>query len=170
MATTSRSRTSRTSRSKVKAKDVKTTGGVIIGSTAEEKPKERNIGADVITLRVSLRNGYRMDDIPDGKGSTKIVCLPGLDDALRGQRQGILTPDGNAIFFQIKRADWEAIKAIHGGERMFKGWHGFPPCVAEVDGDSAQKGAYDDEIKATRTGLDATDPAEVQVTEAKKED
>ena len=166
MATSTRTR-SRSSRSK--AKDIKVTGGVVIGSTAEEKPKDRNIGADVVTLRVSLRHGYRMDDIPDGNG-TKIVCLPGLDDALRGERQGILTPDGNAIFFQLKRADWEAIKAIHGGERMFKSWKGLPPCVAEVDGDSAQKGAYDDEIAATKTGLDATDPADVQVTEAKKED
>jgi hypothetical protein len=157
-----------TARSRKKTTAKTDVGGVVIGSTAEEQKKESYSGADVVTLRVSLRNGYAMDDIPNGNGGTKVVVLPGLDDALRGKRQGILTPDGNAVFFQLKRADWDAIKAIHGQERMFKGWKGFPPCVAEVDADSAKAGAYNDEIKATKTGLDATNPADVDVTEAKK--
>jgi len=148
----------------------KKTIGSVVGSTTESTGAETLTGANVVTLRVSLRHPHKFDDIPSADG-TKTVILPALDDALKGKSQGILTPDGNAIFFQLPREDWEAIKKMHGKEQMFHSWHGFPPVVAEVESVTAAKsGAYKDDIEATVTGLAPQDPLKVGVVEAKAED
>lgn len=140
----------------------------IVGSTTDTNSNDAISGADVVTLRVSLRRGYAIDDVPDGAGSTKTVVLPGLDANLRGAKQGILTPDGNAVFIQLPRVDWEFIKQVHGKERMFNSYQGKPACVAEVKSLSAAKsGAYNDEIKETATGYAPKDPAKLGVHEAK---
>lgn len=145
--------------------------GQVVGSTAEPRGADAARGADVVTLRVSLRQPHRIDDIPDGQGGFRSVTLPSLDGALRGKAGGILTPEGNAVFFQLPRADWEAIKASHGQERMFNPWQGHPACVAEVESvEAAQHGAIADEIAATVTGRGPQDPAAMGVTEAKKGD
>ena len=152
-------------RTKKVVKKEETTGSVV-GSTLE-KPEEKELaGADVVYPRVSLRSPVRFDDIPDGKGGTKSITLPGLDDELKGQRDGILAPDGNAKFFQLPRQDWEALLAMYGDSRMFHSFNGYPACVAEIDSISdAKKGAYRDEIEATKTGFAPADPSGENVTE-----
>lgn len=143
--------------------------GQVVGATTDRAQAEELSGADVITLRVSLRHPHKFDDLPDGQGGVRTVTLPGLDEGLRGKPNGILTPEGNAVFFQLPRADWEIIKKMHGQEQMFLPWHGNPPLVAEIESVSAAKsGAYKDDIEATNTGLGPQDPAEVNVTEAPK--
>lgn len=149
------------------------TVGQVVGSTAEGNATATAAasGADVATLRVSLRQPHRFDDIPDGRGGTRSVELPSLDGALRGKAGGILTPEGNAVFFQLPRKDWEAVRAMHGQEQMFLPWNGHPPCVAEVGSlADAKAGAYADEIAATVTGRGPQDPAALGVAEAAKGD
>lgn len=143
--------------------------GQVVGATTDRAQAEELTGAGVATLRVSLRHPHKFDDLPDGQGGIKTVILPGLDDNLRGKPSGILTAEGNAIFFQLPREDWETIKKMHGQEQMFLPWHGNPPLVAEIESVSAAKsGAYRDDIEATQTGLGPQDPAKVNVTEAPK--
>lgn len=143
--------------------------GQVVGATTDRAQAEELTGAGVATLRVSLRHPHKFDDLPDGQGGVKTVILPGLDDNLRGKPSGILTAEGNAIFFQIPHEDWETIKKMHGQEQMFLPWHGNPPLVAEIESVSAAKsGAYRDDIAATQTGLGPQDPAKVNVTEAPK--
>lgn len=143
--------------------------GQVVGATTDRAQAEELTGAGVATLRVSLRHPHKFDDLPDGQGGVKTVILPGLDDNLRGKPSGILTAEGNAIFFQLPREDWETIKKMHGQEQMFLPWHGNPPLVAEIESVSAAKsGAYKDDIEATQTGLGPQDPAKVNVTEAPK--
>ena len=143
--------------------------GQVVGATTDRAQAEELTGAGVTTLRVSLRHPHKFDDLPDGKGGVKTIILPGLDDNLRGKPNGILTAEGNAVFFQLPREDWETIKKMHGQEQMFLPWHGNPPLVAEIESVSAAKsGAYRDDIEATQTGLAPQDQAKVKVTEAPK--
>ena len=146
-----------------------TTKAHVVGATTDRSQAEALSGANVVTLRVSLRHPHKLDDLPDGRGGFKEVVLPGLDDHLRGKSSGILTAEGNAVFFQLPREDWETIKKMHGQEQMFLPWHGNPPLVAEIESVNAAKaGAYKDDIEATDTGLAPQDPAKLNVTEAPK--
>lgn len=152
-----------------KKKTTAKAAGQVVGATTDRAQSEELTGAGVATLRVSLRHPHKFDDLPDGQGGVKTVILPGLDDNLRGKPSGILTAEGNAVFFQLPREDWETIKKMHGQEQMFLPWHGNPPLVAEIESVSAAKsGAYKDDIEATQTGLGPQDPAKVNVTEAPK--
>ena len=145
------------------------TKGHVVGATTDRSQAEALSGANVVTLRVSLRHPHKFDDLPDGRGGFKEVVLPGLDDHLRGKSSGILTAEGNAVFFQLPREDWETIKKMHGQEQMFLPWHGNPPLVAEIESvNAAKSGAYKDDIEATDTGLAPQDPAKLNVTEAPK--
>ena len=170
MAATRRKSSSTTTRRR-STKKAETAATTVVGTTTEkEQQNEALIGSEVVTLRVSLRRGYTMDDIPDGKGSTKCVTLPALDSALKGSKVGILTPEGNALFVQLSRTDWENVKRIHGRERMFNSYKGNPPCVAEVESLAAAKaGAYADEIAEVKTGYAPADPAKLGVEEDKGE-
>ena len=130
----------------------------VIGSTVEDR-KDANSdiqGASVVTLCVSLRNGHIFDDIPDGNGGLKKIHLAGLDDALRGKKGGVLADKGNAIYQTMPKADWDALIALHGKERMFNSWNGFPPCVFEVKNvaEAKKSEVIQDQIKASQTGLD----------------
>lgn len=146
-----------------------TTKAHVVGATTDRSQAEALSGANVVTLRVSLRHPHKFDDLPDGRGGFKEVVLPGLDDHLRGKSSGILTAEGNAVFFQLPREDWETIKKMHGQEQMFLPWHGNPPLVAEIESVNAAKaGAYRDDIEATDTGLAPQDPSKLNVTEAPK--
>ena len=87
--------------------------GQVVGATTDRAQTEELKGAGVATLRVSLRHPHKFDDLPDGNGGVKTIILPGLDDNLRGKPNGILTPEGNAVFFQLPREDWETIKKMH---------------------------------------------------------
>lgn len=146
-----------------------TAKGHVVGATTDRSQTEALSGANVVTLRVSLRHPHKFDDLPDGRGGFKEVVLPGLDDHLRGKSSGILTAEGNAVFFQLPCEDWETIKKMHGQEQMFLPWHGNPPLVAEIESvNAAKSGAYKDDIEATDTGLAPQDPAKLNVTEAPK--
>lgn len=146
-----------------------TAKGHVVGATTDRSQTEALSGANVVTLRVSLRHPHKFDDLPDGRGGFKEIVLPGLDDHLRGKSSGILTAEGNAVFFQLPREDWETIKKMHGQEQMFLPWHGNPPLVAEIESvNAAKSGAYKDDIEATDTGLAPQDPAKLNVTEAPK--
>jgi hypothetical protein len=146
-----------------------TAKGHVVGATTDRSQTEALSGANVVTLRVSLRHPHKFDDLPDGRGGFKEVVLPGLDDHLRGKSSGILTAEGNAVFFQLPREDWDCIKKKHGQEQMFLSWHGNPPLVAEIESvNAAKSGAYKDDIEATDTGLAPQDPAKLNVTEAPK--
>ena len=146
-----------------------TTKAHVVGATTDRSQAEALSGANVVTLRVSLRHPHKFDDLPDGRGGFKEVVLPGLDDHLRGKSSGILTAEGNAVFFQLPREDWETIKKMHGQEQMFLPWHGNPPLVAEIESvNAAKSGAYKDDIEATNTGLAPQAPAKLNVTEAPK--
>lgn len=143
--------------------------GHVVGATTDRSQTETLSGANVVTLRVSLRHPHKFDDLPDGRGGFKEVVLPGLDDHLRGKSSGILTAEGNAVFFQLPREDWDCIKKKHGQEQMFLPWRGNPPLVAEIESvNAAKSGAYKDDIEATDTGLAPQDPAKLNVTEAPK--
>lgn len=143
--------------------------GHVVGATTDRSQTEALSGANVVTLRVSLRHPHKFDDLPDGRGGFKEVVLPGLDDHLKGKSSGILTAEGNAVFFQLPREDWDCIKKKHGQEQMFLPWRGNPPLVAEIESvDAAKAGAYKEEIEATDTGLAPQDPAKLNVTEAPK--
>lgn len=152
------------------AKKVTTSAkGHVVGATTDRSQTEALSGANVVTLRVSLRHPHKFDDLPDGRGGFKEVVLPGLDDHLRGKSSGILTAEGNAVFFQLPREDWDCIKKKHGQEQMFLPWRGNPPLVSEIESVNAAKaGAYKDDIEATDTGLAPQDPAKLNVTEAPK--
>ena len=123
----------------------------VIGSTLDDEREEGLSGADTVTIAVALRQGHKFDDVPNGTGGTKTVTLPGIDDHLRGSRGGILSPDGNAVYVTLPRADWEAIKALHGRERMFLGFGNHAPNIIEIGRKSDIK-AHADEIKSTATG------------------
>ena len=130
----------------------------VVGSTVEDRKEsgEDLHGASVVTLCVSLRNGHIFDDIPDGHGGVKKIHLAGLDDALRGKKGGVLADKGNAVYQTLPKSDWDALIAIHGKERMFNSWNGYPPCVFEVKSvDEAKKSeVIQDQIKESKTGID----------------
>ena len=134
-----------------------TTKAHVVGATTDRSQAEALSGANVVTLRVSLRHPHKFDDLPDGRGGFKEVVLPGLDDHLRGKSSGILTAEGNAVFFQLPREDWETIKKMHGQEQMFLPWHGNPPLVAEIESVNAAKaGAYKDDIEESNSNHQST--------------
>ena len=97
--------------------------------------------------------------------SVKDVYLVGLDDELRGKREGILSPDGRAKYQRLSRADWENILKIHGKEQMFKPFNGFSPCVFEIEGGMAEAHNYESEIKNIKTGLAPVDLKKSKVEE-----
>ena len=93
------------------------------------------------------------------------MYLVGLDDELRGKREGVLSPDGRAKYQRLSRADWDNILKIHGNEQMFKPFNGFPPCVFEIEGGMAEAHNYESEIKNIKTGLAPVDLKKSKVEE-----
>lgn len=141
-----------------KAKQIETPP-VTADNIQAEAPVVRKDG-DTVMIAVHLPLSHEFDDIPDGQGGVKSVVLPGLNS-----RDGILLGVGKAKAVTMKRADWEAIVALHGGERMFNSWQGNPPCVMLIKDSSALKG---DEVKAMKHGLEPIEAESVGVTEAKR--
>ena len=113
----------------------------VVGSSDTEINKTE-IKSDDVIIAVALRHGHKFSDIPDGNGGVKEVYLVGLDDELRGKREGILSPDGRAKYQRLSRTDWENILKIHGKEQMFKTFNGFPACVFEIKGGMAEAHNY----------------------------
>ena len=136
----------------------------VVGCSDTEINKTE-IKSDDVIIAVALRHGHKFSDIPDGNGGVKEVYLVGLDDELRGKREGILSPDGRAKYQRLSRTDWENILKIHGKEQMFKTFNGFPACVFEIKGGMAEAHNYESEIKNIKTGLAPVDLKKSNVEE-----
>ena len=136
----------------------------VVGSSDTEINKTE-IKSDDVIIAVALRHGHKFSDIPDGNGGVKEIYLVGLDDELRGKREGILSPDGRAKYQRLSRTDWENILKIHGKEQMFKTFNGFPACVFEIKGGMAEAHNYENEIKNIKTGLAPVDLKKSKVEE-----
>ena len=136
----------------------------VVGSSDTEINKTE-IKSDDVIIAVALRHGHKFNDIPDGNGGVKDVYLVGLDDELRGKREGVLSPDGRAKYQRLSRTDWENILKIHGKEQMFKPFNGFPACVFEIKGGMAEGHNYESEIKNIKTGLAPVDLKKSKVEE-----
>ena len=136
----------------------------VVGSSDTEINKTE-IKSDDVIIAVALRHGHKFSDIPDGNGGVKEIYLVGLDDELRGKREGILSPDGRAKYQRLSRSDWENILKIHGKEQMFKPFNGFPACVFEIKGGMAETHNYESEIKNIKTGLAPVDLKKSKVEE-----
>ena len=120
---------------------------------------------DDVIIAVALRHGHKFSDIPDGNGGVKEIYFVGLDDELRGKREGILSPDGRAKYQRLSRDDWDNILKIHGKEQMFKPFNGSPACVFEIVGGMAEAHNYESEIKNIKTGLAPVDLKKTKVEE-----
>lgn len=131
----------------------------------EETGKEDS--GDMISIAVSLPFGMIFDDIPNGRGGKKKIALPGMNDHLKGLRSGVLALPGNALCVRLPKADWEALKRLHGKEIAFTGRNGSVPCIFEV-GDKAGFKAAQSEIAEITHGLEALDPKDAGVEEAKQ--
>lgn len=144
----------------------------IIGSTIEQEQKDKSQdlhGADVITIVSGLRNGHKFDDV--GSSNRGIVIIPGIDDHLRGARDGVLSADGNAIMFTMKKSDWTDILAKHGRERMFVGGRNGQALVFAIGSTENAKNefkAHKDEINAMTTGLAPVSMTSQNVVETNK--
>ena len=136
----------------------------VVGSSDTEINKTE-IKSDDVIIAVALRHGHKFSDIPDGNGGVKEVYLVGLDDELRGKREGILSPGGRAKYQRLSRTDWENILKIHGKEQMFKPFNGFTACVFEIKGGMAEAHNYESEIKNIKTGLAPVDLKKSKVEE-----
>ena len=136
----------------------------VVGSSDTEINKTE-IKSDDVIIAVALRHGHKFNDIPDGNGGVKDVYLVGLDDELRGKREGILSPDGRAKYQRLSRADWDNILKIHGKEQMFKPFNGSPACVFEIKGGMEEAHNYESEIKNIKTGLAPVDLKKSKVEE-----
>ena len=136
----------------------------VVGCSDTEINKTE-IKSDDVIIAVALRHGHKFSDIPDGNGGVKEIYLVGLDDELRGKREGVLSPDGRAKYQRLSRADWENILKIHGKEQMFKPFNGSPACVFEIVGGMAEAHNYESEIKNIKTGLAPVDLKKSKVEE-----
>ena len=136
----------------------------VVGSSDTEINKTE-IKSDDVIIAVALRHGHKFSDIPDGNGGVKEIYLVGLDDELRGKREGILSPDGRAKYQRLSRDDWDNILKIHGKEQMFKPFNGSPACVFEIVGGMAEAHNYESEIKNIKTGLAPVDLKKSKVEE-----
>lgn len=108
---------------------------------------------NIIYIASSLPLGIKFDDVPNGNGGTKVVIIPGVNHALRGTN-GILLGPGNAVLVSVDKDDWEAIKRMHGREKMFTS---VPPLLREFKSESDFKAARD-EIKDVVNGCEPVDP------------
>ncbi len=143
----------------------------VVADNLEDEAKsvsKVDAGADTVTIACSLAHGLKFSDVPS-RGGVKTVTFPGVNDTLRGQSFGILADGGRAVLVTIARADWEAIKAMHGRERAFVGHNGLPPALLEMKGGKEEFKARQDEVSEMRHGLEPIDPAAVSVRETDKE-
>ena len=140
-------------------------GGTVVGSTFEDTKKTKSAAktAATVVLAVSLPHGLKFDDVPCSDGGTKTIVFPGINDALRSKREGILLGRGNAVAFKI---DWENILKMHGKEAAFTGVNGGLPCIIPMKDEKEFK-SRTDELKEIDHGVNPVDPAKVGVQETK---
>lgn len=132
----------------------------VVGDNIVEENKLKKADGDTVIIACHLSLSHEIDDVPDGASGTKTIVFPGLNS-----RDGILLGTGYAKAVQMKRADWEAIIAMHGHERMFNPYNGNPPCVMLIKSVDALKG---DEVQAMAHGVEPIKPESVHVTSVKE--
>lgn len=143
---------------------IKVSQAEVIASTMDVEPEADAETGEKISIAVSLPHGIKFDDVPNGAGGTKTVVFPGVNDALRGKKSGVLALPGNAVCVQILKRDWEAIKAMHGREIAFVGRNGRMPCIYPVGDVKGFKSARS-EIEEMRHGLEPIEPVQAGVEE-----
>ena len=135
----------------------------IVESNAVEAPAPIETSKDFVTIASHMPQGIIFTDIPSKDGGTKTVEIPGCNSNIK-QTGGILLGVGQSVAIQLPKEDWENIKRLHGRERAFQSYNGFPPCLMEItDPKSIHSNA---DVKSQRHGLEPIDPKEVQVVEA----
>nr|DAH90097.1 MAG TPA: hypothetical protein [Caudoviricetes sp.] len=163
MAATTRKKTTRNT------KKAQTEVAQIEATTFDNEPEIETPEGETISVACCLPLGLKFTDIPNGKGGTKTIILPGVNSVLRGKKTGILLGAGNAVCVTLAKSDWEALLAIHGREDAFVGRNGQMPCIYPV-GDVKGFKAARDEIKEMKTGLEPIEPKAVGVKEADRQE
>lgn len=139
----------------------------VVGSVGTEDAKETvtnvsgNSGSgDYIFIACHLNGGVKFDGVPDSAGGTKTVVFPGVNDALRGKRTGILLGKGNSVAVKILRTEWQWIKDHYGDSGLFKWNNGVPPCLIECN--SLDEFNSKEEVKGQTHGYEPADPTGVE--------
>ena len=109
------------------------------------------------------------NDVPTRNGGVKTVVFPGLNDHLKGNKEGIFFNKGNSKAIRIDREDWENIVKMHGQETAFKGKNGNLPCLYKMDTEDEYKSKQANrELETMDNGLNQIKPEEVNVEESDK--
>lgn len=135
-------------------------------STIVPEIPEEKAGAGRVAIACCLAHGLKFSDVPCGNG-TKTVVFPGINNNLRGATSGVLALPGNALCVYLDKADWEAIKRMHGNEQAFTGVDGAMPCIYELRGTFKEE-VRDGVISEMKTGLEGADPTKMKVAEESK--
>lgn len=136
----------------------------VIDSTNEPEVEVQDESSETIAIACSLPFGLKFTDIPNGKGGTKTIILPGVNHALKGKASGILALPGNAVCVTLLKSDWEALVKIHGKEDAFIGRNGRIPCIYPVGNRKGFKSARS-EIAEMKHGLEPITPKSAEVKE-----
>ena len=148
-----------TKTTRTRARKAAAAGPQVVDSTFDQDDAAQKETADTIAIACCLPHGLVFRDIPDGKGGTKTIRLPGINQQLKGAAKGVLALPGNALCVTMARADWEALKETHGREDAFVGVNGGMPCIYPVGDRAGFKDAKaSGEIAEMQTGLEAADP------------
>lgn len=134
----------------------------VVESNAVEAPAPIETSKDYVTIASHMPQGIIFTDIPSKDGGTKTIEIPGCNSNIK-QTGGILLGVGQSVAIQLPKEDWENIKRLHGRERAFQSYNGFPPCLMEITDPKSIHSNGD--VKSQRHGLEPIDPKEVQVVE-----
>lgn len=115
---------------------------IVVDNIEKEAPVISQ-SADTITIACHLPFALAFDDVPNGAGGTKTIVFPSVNDVHRNG--GILVEAGKAVAVTVSKADWDAILSMHGGEVVFTGKNGLPPCLIPMK-DAAEFRARQNEI------------------------
>ncbi|ANU65063.1 hypothetical protein A4V04_00525 [Burkholderiales bacterium YL45] len=144
----------------------------VIATSFEENKKAKNsaTSGETVVIACSLPHGLKFDDVPTANGGTKTVIFPGLNDHLKGAKEGILLGRGNSVAVVINKDDWLNILRMHGQERVFKGVNGSLPCLMEMKSEDEYKSRQSQgELEELDNGLHPVDPESVGVAEVTQE-
>ncbi len=109
-------------------------------------------GEENILIACHLAHGIAFDDVPDGKGGTKTIVFPSINQA--AGNGGILVGTGKAVAIQISKRDWENIKRMHGREIAFTGRNGGAPCIVPMKDQNEFRARQNEIISEMQSGLE----------------